>query len=100
MKFLPVNISKILVVIAMVLIGGAAFYGLANGAIIQNRTKDIAGIGSCNGACLDCGEIDAVATPVPITLRDKSGTPAWNATTGQSGCDACEDGDGDCGNAQ
>ncbi|MBI4734229.1 MAG: hypothetical protein HY779_05385, partial [Rubrobacteridae bacterium] len=55
------KVLRIFVVVVMIMIVGAAFYGLANGTIFQHRAEGTGGGGECNGECSECEEINPVS---------------------------------------
>jgi hypothetical protein len=54
MKIPAISVPRVIVIAIMVAITCAAFYGLANGTILQHRSEGVAGGGECNGLCSEC----------------------------------------------
>jgi hypothetical protein len=54
MKIPAISVPRVIVIVIMVAIACAAFYGLANGTILQHRSEGVAGSSECNGLCSKC----------------------------------------------
>jgi hypothetical protein len=59
MKIPSMSMPRVIVIVILIAIASAAFYGLANGTILQHRSEGVAGSGECNGLCSECTDNSA-----------------------------------------
>jgi hypothetical protein len=93
MKISSISVPRVIVIVIMVAIACAAFYGLANGTILQHRSEGVSGSAECNGLCSECtGDSGSIANGTTNDAANSTGDRVNGATViqmNQPNCAEC-----------